>query len=165
MKQYLLNLLPRSLTTICFIDASIENRSKNDKFMILIWGNFVYHQMTLCTNFYHRMALTSSKRAIYVLANETLYVCIINRIWNKITSTFGECLHCGYQSEELGCIVHHKVFLICPASSQDTYKPRLTPQAVLHLTHAHTKRHVHTHLQNLGYATVCTHVPILHACK
>ena len=37
---------------------------------------------------------------------------IIDRKWNKISSTFGKCTHCGHQSEELGCIVDHKVCVV-----------------------------------------------------
>ena len=77
-------------------------------------------------------------------------VYIIDPKWNKISSTLGECIRYGHQSEELRCTVDHKV------SSQDTYEPRFTPQAVLYFTHTHThaKQNVHAHLQNPGYATV-----------
>ena len=66
---------------------------------------------------------SQAQRVLYVLAHEILYVYIIDRIWNKISSTFGGCSHCGHQSVESGCAVDHKVFLICLASPQDAYEP------------------------------------------
>ena len=84
----------------------------------MIWGEF-YHLGTSLQYLPPDGALppmstrwrSQAQRMLYVLANATPYVYIIDHTWNKISSTFGKCTHCGHQSGQLGCIVDHKVFL------------------------------------------------------
>ena len=154
MKQYLLNLLPQT------IDYNLFHWCKHWKYVLKM--NQIYdfdlgefcrlgtslqcHQMALCTNVDHQMGAHTLKECFMFWLTKP-YICVHYRPyreWNQLK--FWRFIHRGHQSGEVGCIVNHKVFLVGLILPQDTYEPRLNPQALLCLTHTHTQNKMCIHI-------------------